>query len=219
MPDPEISTDSIVLLGSFNPAIVHPDWLRHRGLLREGEYEDSEVEVIVPEFSRFRIAWLRVQVTPTHFQLVTLEPDRRLLLRDLAVNVFEILNETPIKGLGLNRDQHFAVPDDKTLNAIGHALVPVKPWTSVMSEPGMLSLTVRDVRPDGRTGHINVRVEPSLSLTPGLFVGVNDHYQLDDDRPEAVPLDATDATVILSTEWDASTSRADGYVESILRLG
>jgi hypothetical protein len=65
MPLPKIHEDiaSIVLVGSFNPAIFQPAWLAAKGLIRESESDAAVVELIHPEVAQYSAAWLHVLVT------------------------------------------------------------------------------------------------------------------------------------------------------------
>src|SRR5688500_7723584 len=101
MPDakPDIHGMSIVMVGSFNPAIFHSAWFTKFGLLPEEEASDVQQQVILPDFAQFTLAWLQAQVTPERFQLSTTDPESFNLLRDLAIGTFRILEHSPIRAL------------------------------------------------------------------------------------------------------------------------
>ena len=60
---PEISGTSIVLVGSFNPAIFTPAWFELHGLLPEGASEIADVDVVHPQATSFTAEWLILNVT------------------------------------------------------------------------------------------------------------------------------------------------------------
>ena len=46
---------SIVLLGGFNPTIFTPEWFARYDIATEAEKNDSEITVIHPDISNFRL--------------------------------------------------------------------------------------------------------------------------------------------------------------------
>lgn len=50
---PEISAGSIVMVGSFNPSIFHPQWFARQGLLSPAEADAAELKVQVPQICQF----------------------------------------------------------------------------------------------------------------------------------------------------------------------
>jgi hypothetical protein len=219
MAEPELFTAHAVLVGSFNPAIVHPAWLERHELLRKTELASAQVEVVVPDFARFSVAWAQFQVTTTHFQVSTSDPEAELLLRDLVVSIFSILGDTPIRAFGLNHDAHYRMRDEDAWHRVGNRLTPKDVWEDVMTTPGMRSLTLEDVRPDDSQGFIHVRFEPSYSIPYGLFVGVNDHYQVAPADAEFVDLvPAAAITNRVAEEWIDARERAATYADVALKL-
>src|SRR5262249_46917779 len=69
---------------------------------------------------------------------------------------------------------------------------------------------------DGYEGHVHATVEPSIRVFPGIYVGVNDHFQLT-TRPEDV-VSAEDAVEVLESQWDAILQRPPTIVEAVLSL-
>ncbi len=51
MKSPEISGASIVMVGSFNPAIFQPRWLGSQGIIRPEEAENAKISLIGPTIS------------------------------------------------------------------------------------------------------------------------------------------------------------------------
>ena len=120
----EVAGISIVLLGSFNPAIFQPAWFAKQGLLPAGEAENAEINLIHPEFVSFTAGWLQLQVTQSQFLASTTE-DPLEALRDLVLGTFSLLRHTPVSKMGVNRDVHIRMPDESSWHAVGHALVPL----------------------------------------------------------------------------------------------
>ena len=99
-------TASIVLLGNFNPAIFHPEWLAAKQLIRSSEAAAAALDVVHAELAQFRMGWLRLTVTRDRFVAETSDPSHQAPLRDLVVGIFELLEHTPTTRLGLNRTVH-----------------------------------------------------------------------------------------------------------------
>lgn len=213
---PDIHGMSIVMVGSFNPAIFHSAWFTKFGLLPEEEGRDIQQQVILPDFAQFSLAWLQTQVTPERFQLSTSDPESFNLLRDLAIGTLRILSHSPVRALGINRDQHHRVNSIRRWHEIGLTLAPAKFWRSTLIDSGMKSLLVEGRRDDGYAGYIHVRVEPSVHVFPGMYIGVNDHYQLTEPSEEVV--DAEQAVEVLETQWDAALQRVPALVDVVLSV-
>lgn len=213
---PDIHGMSIVLVGNFNPGIFHSAWFTKFELLPEEEAEDIADQVILPDFAQFSLAWLQLQVTSDRFQLSSSDPEAFNLLRDLAIGTFRILSHSPIRALGVNRDLHFRVENVERWHEIGLTVVPAKRWNGPLKNPGMRSLLVEGERDDGYEGFVQVRVEPSRRVFPGVYVGVNDHFQLA-SRPDEF-VDASAAVGVLEEEWDAVLQRAVPLVDVVLKV-
>ncbi len=213
---PDIHGMSIVLVGSFNPAIFHSAWFTKFGLLPEEEGADIQQQVILPDFAQFSLAWLQTQVTPERFQLSTTDPESFNLLRDLAIGTFRILSHSPVRALGVNRDQHYRVDSIQRWHEIGLTLAPSKVWRSSLVDSGMKSLLVEGRRDDGFVGFVHVRVEPSVQVFPGVYIGVNDHFQLE-EHGDAIT-DAERAIEVLETQWDRLIERAPTLVNVVLNV-
>jgi hypothetical protein len=53
---------SIVLVGSFNPAIFHPEWLLRHSLISEDDNKGAKVEIVHSQLSKFSLEWLFIDV-------------------------------------------------------------------------------------------------------------------------------------------------------------
>lgn len=209
---------SIVLVGSFNPAIIHPSWFARFDILPPSDFDEDEtdVQLVNPDFSLFSIGWLRVQATVDHFELSTLEEDRAPLLRDAGVNIFTQLMHTPVSAMGINRTAHFPL-DKGGWAEIQSALAPAQPWAKLAEGAALSSLTIQTSRTGDESdpGCVRVTIEPSQRIRDGVFISVNDHYDFTsaDEFGEAGP-----ALRILDSEWSAAISRHDEYTGFVLAL-
>lgn len=214
--EPNISAVSIVAVGSFNPAIFSPLWFSSQDLVPGSEADDAEVEAILPGIARFRLSWLDVMVVPQRLAMSTHQPQTSRTLRDLVMSTFRLLRHTPITQLGINRDSHFELGSEARLLSIGEALVPNNPFGDTLNEPKVASLRTTGQRTDDLSGAYNVTVESSLSVTNGIYIGTNDHYEIDasDELSSAEVLVA-----LLDQEWDSAIRRSVAVCDQVLTLG
>lgn len=206
---PEIEGISVVLLGAFNPVIFQPAWFASENLIRKQENETAKIDIVHREAVIFTTDWLKVEVTRERFVLATSQVQYYEPLRDLALGTFRILHHTPIEKMGLNREFHFLMESEKEWHAIGDALAPKKLWSGVLESPGMMSIVMQGKRTDKMDkmkGAINVKVEPSPRVKPGVFIQVNDHYEVEDFEPSKGAGKIID---LVSMVWKESLSRAE----------
>ena len=223
---PEISGTSIVLVGSFNPAIFTPAWFELHKLMPEGTAETATLEVAHPQATVFNAEWLYLNVTIERFLAETVQaPDVRV--RDLVVRTFkEYLNHTPLKALGINRNVHFDVETLANRDRIGRILAPIEPWGAWGDEigvdgshGGLTSITMSQNDPENRPkgGRINVKVEPSTRIgegRTGVFVNVNDHYECDANQRESAEM----VIQMLEDCFDASVRRSNRLIDQVMSL-
>ncbi len=223
---PEIDGVSIVMLGSFNPAIFTPAWFALHSLLPKGVADSAELAVAHPQMTSFSADWLRLNVTPEKFQVETVQAPQ-IRVQDIAVRVFaEHLPHTPLTAFGINRNVHFLVKDLAARSRLGRILAPVEPWGSWGQEfgsdgehGGMKSLTMSQNDPTERSfgGQINVTVQPSSQVgggITGVFVGINDHYVLGTSEPSA----AGSSMELLEANFKSSQDRSEAIIDHVMSL-
>ena len=205
--NPDAEGISVVLVGSFNPGIFHPEWFRRQGLLLSAEAEAAKVRFVTPDATEISFVDMQLDVLPNRFMLRTSDASRADKLHDIALGVLERLNHTPVTACGINNELDFDLGDEAYCHKIGHTLAPKEPvWNNVLPAPGMQSLTIKAVRAGGFPGFINVLVQPSPRFRYGLFVSSNYHYD--------VPLDEAKtprpglAVKYLTDEWKVALDQA-----------
>jgi hypothetical protein len=215
MAQAEIESTSVVLRGNFNPVIFQPAWFASQNLVHPSEAQEAEVQIIHPDATVFQTEWLQIQVTRDRFMASTSLAPYYELLRDLVCGVFERLSHTPLNALGVNAEFHYKLSSIASWHATGHLLAPKQVWQSVLKEPGMRSLVIEGQREDQYEGRIHVKVEPSARIDAGVYIDVNDHYQL---APQ--PTTVTETLIeILNTNWEQSRKRSLKIAEMIVGLG
>lgn len=206
---------SIVLVGNFNPAIFQPAWFILNGLLPEYDSKDQKI-VILPEICQFQLDWLRIEVTGNRFLAATQHPENYSALRDLVISTFSILEHTPVKQLGINKDVHYNAEDENVWHKIGDTLAPKDIWKETLKKPGLTALKIQSPRNDKLPGNINIHLAPSSQLKQyGVHVSVNHHIELTElleNKEQAVHK----SIQVLESHWDHLLQSADEIIETTL---
>lgn len=214
--EPKVDGVSIVALGSFNPAIFHPRWFAANQLVRKEEADEATVELIASNYSSFDVGQFKFQVIQERLSIETSDPSAFLPLRDLCVGTFAILEHTPIRAFGLNSNQHFSADSVEEWHRIGHYLTPKVSWEKVLLDPGMESIAVRGKRQGTSAERVTIRIEPSGKCPNGVYVNINQHYNL---RAADKPLEggaSRDFLEALSKEWDSFLEYRTATAKTIL---
>ena len=209
----EIKGLIFVLRGHFNPIIFSPVWFASEKLIRKEEAEKAETQVIHTDVVSFNLDWMRLQVTRDMFFVETIKEPYEEILRDLILGTFKLLRHTPLKLMGISRSEHYRIENIEKWHDIGHTLAPKSIWNDILENPGLNSMSITEAeRRDGLNGYIRVQVEPSKRVHPGIFVLVNDHFEV--NHPEKTH-GGDEIINILETQWDTSLMRSN---QIIIRL-
>ena len=212
----EVNSASIVLAGSFNPAIFQPQWFVRQNLLPAEEGEKAEIRVITPQIAEFQTERLIIQVTPERFAAVSKPDANPAPLRDLVAGTFFTLEHTPLKALGLNRDMHFAMPSEEAWNQVGDRLVPKDVWKEILrGRIGMRSLLIQAEvpgfsDPSQEGTRLTVRVEPSAKVKFGVYFQTNEHHE------ESKNSASDNITERIRTRWEDAYNYAAEIADYIL---
>jgi hypothetical protein len=211
----EIEGRSIVIAGGFAPEHFHPSWFSEHELLRDAEIEHADVHIVHPEAASFTAGWLNIRASRDSLEASTTDAGSYDALRDLVVAAFRLMDAVRPVALGLNYNLHYKMPSADYSLAIGERLVPTPPW-KLVTRPHFRTLIVRGSRDEqSEDGTISVRVEGSVLIDQGLYIGVNDHYDL-----EKVPDKEARSRLleILDAEWRPSRDRARALADSLVTI-
>ncbi|MCR9293907.1 MAG: DUF616 domain-containing protein [bacterium] len=204
--EPEQEVHSLVLLGSFNPSIFHPAWYSDNDLLAKEETAEALDLILTREVSTFTVNDIHFQIEQHRFGLTTKDAAKAPFLRDLAIGTFVLLEHTPLTALGLNLELEFALPSVEAWHEVGHRLAPKEPWKTILENPGMRGLVMEGKRPDCDANRIQIRVQPSRSITHGVLVGMNQHYDIKTESRESVRECNAEVIRILNNEGQSLRS-------------
>jgi hypothetical protein len=178
---------SIVFIGFFDPLLLQPAYLAENALLTDSDLAKLRYQFLAAEIAILNLPWMQLVVEPGKFLAsTTIESPIIEPVRDFVIGFYETLKVRNVTAVGFNHDTHFGVRSVEVWHKVGHALAPKEPvWQKALIDPGTLSLSIQGKRDDEFQGNINVKVEPSVRITPGIYLSVNDHMILaeaDSDR-------------------------------------
>jgi len=206
---------SIVLVGSFNPAIFHPEWLLRHALISEDDNKAAKVEIVHKQLSKFSLAWLSIDVMHDKLIARTNDVSSSLPMRDLVVSALKILDHTPISKMGINLDLSYKIDEEEIWHRIGDNLVPKKYWNELPERVGMKAVTVQSPRPDDLNGYVQITLTPIKSDFTGVHFSVNNHVELSCIKDgNEVKLSSAD---ILYNNWEDVLKYSKSVCEETLK--
>ena len=207
----EINGASIVLVGSFNPAIFQPEWFARNGLLPQGEVDESKLSLVHPQVSQFETERFAFQITLDRFTVQGKPNATSGPLRDLIAGTFYILEHTPVKAMGLNRMMHFALGSEDAWHNLGDKLSPKDPWRQVLEHrPGLRQLDILSQEDPPNGPSVMVRVQPSLSIKWGVYFETNEQFVASKERGLESMME------ILQDRWEDSQRNGERIARHIL---
>jgi hypothetical protein len=213
---PEAEGLDVVLVGSFNPAIFHPDWFLRQGLIGEQDAKEARIQDVSGEITVAQLCGMRLQCVGDRFNLGTNNVSLAERMQDLILQTFTLLSHTPVIACGINPRVHYSVGSVDYWHKIGHALAPKElVWNELVEQPGMQSLTIKAPRGGEFSGETNLTVEPSKKFSPGILVRTNYHYGL---PPETAHAGAAElALKFIKSEWKPACGMARKVAEQIFK--
>ncbi|MCM2286245.1 MAG: hypothetical protein NDI81_15785 [Desulfobacula sp.] len=187
---------SVILVGSFNPAIFQPTWIDHYGLMpeeeMEGFYKEEVTEEILPNNPGLKIQIAKgqpfqvnneqavmgfksfsLQITRDRFAVIIFNEGKSLALRFIQ-KVFKILGETPISAYGINFKSH--VEYKKSYDqVISNFFIPKQQFTDSFGEYVSLGFNFKLQYKDFL---LTNTIEPSTKIKNGLYLATNFHKNI-----------------------------------------
>jgi hypothetical protein len=213
MPEPklEISGASVVLVGSFNPAIFQPEWFARNNLLPQGEVDNANIQIVHPQVSHFETERFVLQITTDRFSANTKPNAIAEPLRDLVLGTFYILEHTPATAIGLNRMMHFATGSEEEWHKFGDKLAPKDPWTPILEgRPGLRTLDIMAQKEPPNGPAVMVKIQPSIQVQWGVYFEINEHY------PDQNNSGLKSMMEILQNRWEEAQKNGERIARHIL---
>jgi hypothetical protein len=214
---------SIVLTGHFNPKIFHPEWFINKEITPEWDYSDEKVE---NQFDRANFSLYgskEVDVFLNRFLLKTKLASEFENLKDITVNTFNYLKETPIFQMGMNYTCDIKFQSLDVWMAFGREFANVDIWKDIVSyigdlsdekqlESGLLDFTMHLPRPDGENGFIIAKISCVNLGEKVLSISFNNHIEIPDHN-------AINMIKLLNDNWSESLSIAKETRKKIMQHG
>ena len=180
--DPLFQHGFIVLVGKFNTTIFQPKWFASEGILRQEDYENEvEIEIMHRDITSFHVGEkYRFEITPDRFQVGSQQPIYMHEMADMVLQIFKLLSHTPIGKLGINYQAQFKIDSVEQLENAFSKFAPSEPWDGILQQPSLSRLVFEGKRPDKYSGRIRITVEASKQVGLGVYVDINDHFELEE---------------------------------------
>lgn len=206
----------LVFVGNFNPMIIQPYWLVHKGLIREIEGETAKIEVIHQEIVKFELDWIFLKITRGRLELRCRQEPYFEPLKDLAQGIIQILSETPILSFGINHIRHYTLESDKQYFEFGNKLAPLNIWTDLGEDPRLLSAEFLLKKDEERA--IRLRIQPSdvfQEVKNTIMTNINDHYSVSE---KVSKVNNTKLLQVLELNWKMSFDYANKVENNIQKI-
>lgn len=219
---PELENCNIVLIGSFNPAIFHPEWFVRQGLAGIEAVDPEKIKVVSRDVTECHVGPVKIICDDSRLALSVGNMVEAGKLQDLALGCLHVLAHVPISALGINHEALFKVDSEDHWHKIGHTLAPKEPvWNNLGKEPGMHQLVIQYVLQESPRLEMKVIVEPyprNGPKHPAILLRTNLHYQM--SPPSDVPTNgesALSAIEFIHSRWKEATSHARKVANAIFK--
>jgi len=211
-PEPVSEDFNIVLLGSFNPAIFHPEWFVRHGLFSEDALESAKIDVVTTDFAQFTIKGVRLSCNDRHLTIAS-SMTHVEILKDALMGMLDLLSHLPVHAVGMNNEAVFRAKSQKQWHQVGDTLAPKDPvWNKICKEPGMLSLTIHSTVEWTHPLVENLTVHPHPiggPHHPAIAVTTNLHFTIPKaSTVEAAPSVTSLVAFFINAMWHRATRRA-----------
>ncbi|TFZ00674.1 hypothetical protein EZ313_19680 [Ramlibacter henchirensis] len=207
---------TVVVAGSFAPSMFHPLWFQSNDLLGKQETKaaaEKQTLLVSDELTVFSVAGMDFHVRADRIQVGTAQENLFGPVRDLVIGTMQLLEASTVRAVGINWTAHFKLPSRDAWHAAGHKMIPYEFWARTWTKHvGMRNVTVELERKDGRGGYVQVTVQPSNVVESGVYVSVNDHYDM---AKEGEPSTGAQSASLLQDQWDGSQKIAMELLEQI----
>lgn len=221
---PHRQGSSIVILGTFNPAIFHPQWFATQELVPQSEAdaavkpESGEPFVQTRDIAVCQLGMMQVAVEQPKLSISTPEQHAFPLLRDLALGILANLEHTPLTALGFNFDCVYQCDSKTNWHAFGDQIAPKTHWEKMFTEPKLLGIRMQAKPEKVQADYLQIRVAGNTDVEWGVFVSVNQHYTLTDAKFPSAAQRHIEALRILTDDYLPFIAEAQRAVARLLGI-
>ena len=223
-----LSSSSIVLLGSFNPAIFHPEWFDRFKILPvqeiqwaegkepriiETQHKDRKIIIeeippliVTPDLADLRFPSLRILVRSDKFICSASQRKHFALIKDVTIKSYSLLSHTPIDSLGINFEGHWKFKDDadtilRNLFAKGH-----NSFTKALGDDYQIGGIITSHRRNRKT---TLKFDTSNRLPDGIYFNANFHREIKTRQAEQ-------ATQLISENYEKDLEDIINIVKELI---
>ena len=220
-----ISGLSIIVTGSFSPAIIQPDWLIKNKIEDPVEDDLIDTRYLTQGISEFSISGINYQTSLETLKIETeIQPFNRVI--DKLAKVAKLLVHTPTKSINLIRFDHIRVRDKVHRTEIFRKFAPIQlggdfgkgeDENHTESSVNLHTMTFsEDLQKDSISLTRFVSIEPSLNKAisnDGIYIGVQLLYdQL------AAESNFCENVQIVKDEFETRVAEAKSIISTIQEL-
>lgn len=188
---------SIVIIGSFNPEMFHPQWFNRQGIISQEDMEfaiDQNSQsplVVAPQLTIFRTPQMTVQIDTKRFE-VKADKEPLISLIDFVTKTFENLSSYSIKAFGFNFIANYKAESKEEYHKIGDLLAPKGYWEELLNEEitgndrisGLDFIRMKKQKKDSNN-YILFTLQSSPFFLNAFMLSCNDHNVLDENNQSA----------------------------------
>lgn len=177
---------SIVLVGDFSPLMFEPLWFLNNRIITKEQFDSIEREnkekcLISSPITFFETGDFAFKVTDKRFSIVA-KKEPFIALVDIFRKIYEVMSGLTIKRYGINYCFHLKCDDISQYKRFGDNIAPKNYWDPLFlnyenvkerEDSGLFSMQLSRRR---EYGSLNVCLESSSLLKPGIFLSFNFSY-------------------------------------------
>jgi len=203
--------DNIVVIGSFNPAIFHPEWFKSNEILPTSEtqaaLENADALIVTRELTQIKFESIVLKAAPDRFELATERADWRSDLGPVVASVFRALGHTPVTIVGFNVILHRGV---RSVSEVMNKWIPLENLAQAFATGSDTQVPRLGGTIKSRWGEYTsvMGMEPSSRGSDGMFLTQNYERNLRGGAKELV--------TVVKEDWEKVLKRADEVATMLL---
>jgi hypothetical protein len=212
-PEPVSEDFNVVLLGSFNPAIFHPEWFVRHKLFSEEALATAQIDAVTRDVAQFTLKNMKLSCDNSRLSMSVTSMAYVETLLDALSGMLGLLSHLPITAVGLNNNAVFNLDSEDRWHRIGHQLAPKElVWDGLCEKPGMQSLSIQSPVSWDHSLMETITVYPIVTNNAhqhAIGVRANIHFSLPSAADKTTNVTETKyVETFIKEMWDRATHRS-----------